>query len=610
VSLAVAARLRQLAARLGTLAARAVDRCQGTPLPPAQWIADGWPRALAVPLLLVLPLLLSGVVRTWLGWSLPRSLVPALALSIPASWPFFAAWRAGRDRSSGGALAWIVPLVVALASVLLLYNRAFAGLVNYAGGDGGVHAHYARLFATDRSELYQGFVSMYALAYWIEQLGRTHIYWAMCGIFYAGVAVVAALPCLVAFAALSSLARSRVARWAGRIACFVGALATAWYVILPQQHYHQTDGFFVHLFGLVPLFALWLVDATTEARLWRWLWLGGGALVYRYTYGLNLPDLALALSALAVADSFAPGTPAWLRWPLRVTPIGALVAVRVFFRQLKPLLDSYGWIVPYPIATVLLAEALLVLALGIVVATTLRGRAATAARALRLPLAFVAANWADARYLQHLRPAQPYYFLKYPMHGVVLGAAAVVVVATLVAVLVTDAIVSRPRRLAAALLGLVALALATRVVQRWRVGFAPLQATFEERVFRQAPYHSTRPLADLAAWSRIDRVLLREHKQFGGYVTSYWPMFHFMNAAFGYYNGGRQFWERGFVKNEPGYCVFWDRGKVDWWSAPSDLTPALSSNLLILEHNGAQECIGYRAHWNTSVERMLCYACR
>ncbi|HEX4457394.1 MAG TPA: hypothetical protein VIA18_05470 [Polyangia bacterium] len=600
--------------RLRGAVERAVAYVQGAPLPPADWLADGWPRAFVLPLLVALPFMLSGLVRTTFGWSLGWSLVPALLLSLPAAWPFVLSWRAARGRDRGGAWATIVPLVVAAASVLLLYNRAFAGLTNYAGADGGVHAYYAPRFANEVPEAYERFISMYAVMYWIERIGRTHVFWAFCGVFYAGVVVVAVVPHLVASAALASAARTRVAAAAGRVAAAVTLAATAWFVILPQQNYHQTDGFFVHLFGLVPLFTLWLVDATTNARLWRWLWIAAGAIVYRYTYGLNLADLALALSALAVVDSFAPGVPAWLRWPLRATPIFAFFAARFFFRQLAPLMASYGWIVAYKLDVVLAAQALVALALVVVVvAVVMRSRAAVAARALRFPLAFVAANWAGTRYLQHLKPAQPYYLLKYPIHGVVLGAAALVVVVAVAAVFIVDALATKPRKLGACVVGavgVVALALATYDVQQWRVGFASFWPLFAERVFRQAPYHNVRPLADLAAWPRIEQVLERQHKQFGGYLTSYWPMFNFMNAAFGYYNGGRHYWEHGFTKNEPGYCVFWDRGKVDWWSGRNDFTPVLSLNVSQLEQRGPQECMGYRAHWNRSIERTLCYVCQ
>ncbi len=588
---------------------RAVDRVQGAPLPPADWLVDGWPRAFVLPLLLVLPFLLSGFVRTTLGWPLSWSLLPALPLSLPAIWPFVTSWRAARGRSQGDAWATIVPLVVAVASVLLLYNRAFAGLTNYVGADGGVHAYYAQRFA-EVPDTYERFISMYAIIYWIEHLGRTNIFWGFCGVFYAGVVVVAVVPSLVAAAAQASLARTRAAAAAGRLAGAAAALAIAWYVILPQQNYHQTDGFFVHLFGLVPLFGLWLVDATTNARLWRWLWIAAGAALYRFTYGINLADLALALSALAVADSFGTGVPTWLRWPLRASPVFAFFAARLFFRQLVPLMRAYGWFVAYKLDVVLAAEALVALTLGLVVALLVRSRASVAARALRLPLAFVAANWADARYLQHLKPPEPYYLLKYPIHGVVLGAAALVVVVTLAAVLVVDALATKPRTLASLAVGVVALALATRGIQQWRVGFRPFWPLFEERVLRHAPYRTTRPLADLAAWPRIEQVLKRQNKQFGGYLTSWWPMFNFMNAAFGYYNGGRRFWDHGFAKHEPGYCVFWDRGKVDWWSGRNDFTSALSFDVSQLEQRGPQECIGYRAHWNRSIERTLCYVCQ
>jgi len=130
-----------------------------------------------------------------------------------------------------------------------------------------------------------------------------------------------------------------------------------------------------------------------------------------------------------------------------------------------------------------------------------------------------------------------------------------------------------------------------------------------ERVFGNVPFTHNRPLADLAAWSRIEHTLDETHKRFGGYITSYWPMFNFMNAALDYFNGGRVFWEHGGTHLAKGYCVFWERGKVDWWSNSYDLTPPLKLEVAVLESHADSQCVSYRAHWNHAISRTLCHVC-
>jgi hypothetical protein len=594
-------------ASLGAAIDRLVDRFEGRAVPRAEWFNGAVPIALLLPLGIALPLVITGPLRAVFGWSLPASLPLALVASIAVLAVAWMWWRAGRPRSWSW-LAHLLPLAVALLSIGVLYRRAFAGLTNYAGGDGGIHVAQKALFVQVAPGVYEGFVTMYALVYWVQQVLRCNDFWGFCVVYYFGVAVVAALPTALGMIALEPYRRSPWSRRAGLMACVIASVAIQYLIILPQQHYHQTDGFFTHLFGLIPLFMIWFVDVVTEVRLWRWSAVLAGIVLYRYTYGLNLGEVMIAGGALLFVDSFEPGTPAPLRWSARVAPfLLAFLSQRVYSR-LEPQLHVFGWIVSYDIRTVLQTAAVACGALMLTTFVVRRRQRPEAARLFRFPVAFGAVNAVVALHIMRIPPRQPYYFLKYPMHGVVILAAGFIVAATVLTAALFESMGRREQRLKL-LWAFAAVPMLLLALIGWRRAYEPLQQTFRERVFGRPPFTYNRPLADLAAWSRIVRTLHQERKQFGGYITSYWPMFNFMNAGLGYPNGGRAFWDRGGVHVAPGYCVFWDRGKVDWWTSPRDLTPNLQNELGLLESRNDAQCVSYRAYWNHAVERTLCHTC-
>ena len=584
-----------------------VSWMQGAPLERAAWTDDGLPLALIAPVIVALPFALSGPVRAVLGCSLPLALAIALVASAIVGAPLVMIARARRSRREP-IVAYVVPLLAALGSCLLLYRRGFAGMTNYAGGDGGVHASIVDTFAHVSPAIYQGFVSMHAMAYWVEQLARTNVFWGLCTTYYFGIAVVAAVPCMISFVALAPYRESRAAYAVGVVICAITSIAIAYWVVLPQQHYHETDGFFPHLFGLIPLELLWLVDASVRARAWRWAGLAFGTLFYRYTYGLNFGDLAISVAIVCFADSFGAGTPALPRWSARVLPFAATFAARSVYGALLPLFVSFGWFLPYDVPAVVVAQCIGMAALVTLMVVSGRGVDDRATRLFRLPLVFAAVNALVTHHIVLMRPREPYYLFKYPIHGVVLLASAAIVAATLCGALAVRVLAERRRRWRLAFVA-VTLLLVGSALSRWRLGYAPFQQTFQERVWGRAPFTTARPLADLHAWADIDSVLVREHKQFGGYITSYWPMFNFMNAGLGYYNGGRAFWIYGGLRDAPGYCVFWDRGKVDWWSTPNDLTAPLRASMAALESRDDKACVSYRAAWNHTIERTLCHVC-
>ena len=598
---------RRLIDSVSGRAVAAVDYVEGRPVAPAQWLEPGLGLALLIPLGIALPFAATGPLRAALGWSLAAALPLAIVASVLVALPIVLYARA-RGQLAHRWAAYVVPLVFAVASVALLYRRDFAGLTNYAGADGGVHVYTQQVFVDVSPTAYVGFVSMYSLMFWIERILHCNIFWSLCAAYYFGVAYVGALPAMVLLVVLEPFSRP-----AWRIGLAVGAvvmLGIVFAIVLPQQHYHQTDGFFAHLFALVPLMVAWLIDCAVRARLWRWVGLIAALVFYRYTYGLNLADILTAAAVILFADSFAPGTRPLVRWSLRLLPLPLIVAALLFLKQLQPLLASYGWIINYDLRVVLYAQLFAIGAMALTLVGTWRLAPShrVVIRAVRLPLAFAAVNAAIAYAGWTLPVRQPYYVLKYPVHAVVLSACVLAVVVAFVAARLVEEGAQRRWRLSAATF-VVVLACSVFAVLRWWEGYMPLQQTFRERVFGHAPYTVTHPLADLHAWPRIEQVLRTQHKQFGGYLTSYWPMFNFMNAAFGYYNGGRRFWEHGGARFAPGYCVFWDHGKVDWWTRSDDIPMPLRNEVAALDARSDRACVSYRAHWNHAIERTLCHVC-
>ena len=597
-------RLIELVVNSAIAAAGSVD---GAPSDPARWLEPGLALALLLPLWIALPFALTGPLRALFGCSVEAALPLAVVLALLVGLPVLICARSRAPLAHRWA-AYLLPLIGALFSVAVLYRREFAGLTNYAGADGGVHVYTKQTFIELSRTAYVGFVSMYSLMFWIERIVRCNVFWSLCAAYYFGVAYVGAIPAIVALVVLEPFGR-----WPWRVGVAVGAvalIAVTFAIVLPQQHYHQTDGFFAHLFALVPLLVAWLIDCVVRARFWRWLGLVAAIVFYRYTYGLNLADMLTAAAVILFADSFGAPTRALVRWSLRLAPIPLIAAALFFLRELKPELASYGWIIGYDLPTVLSGELFAVGAMAVVLIAAswlARGHRALV-RAVRLPLAFAAANAAIADYGWKLPVRQPYYVLKYPVHAVVLSACALVVIVAFLAARLAEAAVARRWRAAVAT-SVVAVGCAVFANVQWWKGYLPFQQTFRERVFGHAPYSVTHPLADLHAWSRIERVLSTEHKQFGGYLTPYWPMFNFMNAALGYYNGGRRFWEHGGARFASGYCVFWDHGKVDWWTTSGDMPVPLRNEVAALDARADRACVSYHAPWNHAVERTLCHIC-
>jgi hypothetical protein len=533
-------------------------------------------------LLLLLPPLLSGPLRAALGVPLPV----ALGLALLVAGGVALVYLRGRDAS---AQRWrpiddLLILAPALVAALLLYNRHFGGLVAWIGSDGGLHIEKSRQFASTDPHAYSGFVAFYGVAHWLERAARISVFWSFSATFLVGAALLVALTLAVAHSATPATARRAY------LALTLGATALGFSTSgLPLVHYLQLDGFLPHAFGLAPLFLIWWLDAS-PLRPWpRLLLVLGAVALLRYSYGLLLPDACLALAGVVLLDP--PRDKRLDRAGAAIVVLGLVAAALLVHHRMTPLWPVYGWIIP--LRPALAAGADLATGLGLLLAGATDP---TRRRPLRFPALVVLLHAGTLLLLLRAHPAAPYYVQKYAFHGLVLGVAAA-------AVGLAAALTAPPPRKIAQAGALLLLGAGLWLSSRFA---APAWPSFAERAFGRPPFQHILPLADLGAWTRIEEELRRQHTGFGGYITSYGPLFNFMNAGLGHLGGG-YFDHTGF-RETPGYCVFFEKRADPLWQGwdPGKHDP-VRQRLAVMPQVA---CRSYRASWRSDGTRTLCWVCR
>jgi hypothetical protein len=562
-------------------------------LPRAEWLRAGWPRLAPLIMLAVLPLALAGPLRAFMYWGLGTSFAVATAISVGLIALFWPALRRGDGRLGDALLGNGIVVVVGSFAVWLLFNRDFVGLVNMHGTtglaiDGAFHVSIYHHFIRNQPDAYAGFVSMYTFWYALAHLPGANLPFAIEVTFCFGLFVTAIAPCIVSFSVLGERRDDRAAFWLGAVACLVASLLVQFFLVLPLESFHHMAGFWAPLFGLVPLSAMWWIDALVRKRLVRVLALLFVAAVYRHTYGLNLPELMATLATLLVVEALGGALPVISRVALGV---GALVCAGASLRAfgvLKPLLSKAGWVLEHDLARVADGELWGVLALTLaILAVPARAEVARTGivRALRFPLLFTLWDLVFMDLIARVPPAQHYYQHKYTFQAVVLLCGAFVVLVTFWVATVAHHFTRRT--LAGLILCLGVVALSQRDLRR---GFASYQPGFKEHAFGR-PYHFAYPWMDRGAYFRIQRTLAQHNNaEFGGYLGNYWPLVVFENALFGHGDG--DFWIHPTVTRAPGRCVFWEPGFGQG-----------------LDDNPAKHCVGYMERWSPNAPRTLCSLC-
>lgn len=553
---------------------------------------------------------LAGILRAALGLPLRTAQLAGAVLVILA----LAAFLLGRRpapldrRAAAGALAFL--LGACLLAWFGYWSRYWEGLVSLGGGDVGVHTLQRQEFIERDPRPYFGFVAFYAVTDAAARLLGPEVFAALRAGFFA--TVLGAILCLAAAVAAVGPGYGRGA-WAalGGLALLVLNLA-----FFPLLHYHQADGFYPHLFGVVPLLAAWVLYGLAGGPLARGAVLLAWAVTTRFTYGLNLGDVLLAGAALVAWDSRAagPGLPRLLGRALAA----CLAAAGLYsYARLVPMAPHSGaFRMPF-LPLTFAGEALLAWWLFALPGRARRRGVEMPPEARRLAAfagTFAAVNLAAqaAALLSGLPLA--YYFFKYHFHAVALLMAAVLVLLPFVAgpALAGRGLAPEIRRglrrwSIAGLLGLVLLGGAN----------GRYLSSYRELLFGHPPWLRFRPLADREGIRRIQAALQAEGKPFGGLVSSSWPLLHFANGALGHAGlASTRQWpeavELGRTIPAPGACAFWYTGPREMAEAERQLqygAAGLPQLIAELDARPGVRCEEHPATWDPSRTLRLCRLC-
>jgi len=533
------------------------------------------PWAALLPLLLLLPFLLSGAVRFQTGASLGIGL---FVCSIVAAMAGFAAYRLGLPRLTESNGRWAGPATLASAVVLVIcmyrlwWTPNFMGMPNtMVGVDLGNHVKIYLQFLQRSHKQYEGFVGLYSLAHWWRQVLSLRGYTSTSAIYFgfrfAHYACVMAIPLALALVAYPSIARLNsitrgIAALVLTLPFQLGVLAI---LIFPVVEYYQAEGFYSQIVGLLPMLLGWLFYGLLEDARARFIVGLFWVVVQRFSYGLNLGDTLVTLGYLTVWELHTL-RPAWLRWGARAFVPVAFGGAYVLFSKLYELRAMHGyfnnqhvhWVVPTQLflSAVLVASPPVLRGAGIEVSDA-------AARLWRYAGTFgVFSSALTVVYFLYEHPLE-YYILKYSMYAVVL--VSVASVGPLSAIIAHFASREFSR---ASWRGPLRVAIASFLVCSLSViGFTSGYRSY--RVMAQERYD--RPILNATMLSnyepQVDAFIegtLKKHKaQFGGYYDPFWPRMFVANALRSlfselpdyYYNGDFNRSAQMF-QVRPGNCYF------------------------------------------------------
>jgi hypothetical protein len=593
--------------------------------PGPRWSAafQGMPWATLLPLTLLLPFMMSGAVRYESGASFETSLaMPAALCVMAAGW----VWTYGLPQIEQAASR--VAAYATLASALLLvgftfelwWTPLFGGLPNtFEGVDIGNHLLiYQRFVKPGEHQQYAGFVTMYALMHWYRvllaggELPARSYYEALRFAHYAFLLALPVTLALVVYPVLASV-RGAIRALIAAVACLPLQLAALGFLLFPVVSYYQAEGFFSQVAGLYPLLFGFLSYGLIEHAGTRFVLCCFWLIVERYTYGLNLGDLLLALAYLWLFD--ARGIRArWLRWGAwAFVPVATYVAWRVL-RRLWPLRGARGYFIMHPTAWVLggivLMSMLLLLAPGFL---RQRGIACSAASERLWRYAGVhgfATGTLMAIYFALGAPLL-YYIEKFSLYATVLLALACVgpVAALLVHVLEHGPRWLLERDNARLVWGMTALgALALFASLQGYVVYRPMaRERWQHQVPSAALYANYQP--EIEAFFEHT---LRTHKgTFGGYYDPFWPRMFTHNALHFLFSHARDhyfnfdfIYGKALFYEESGRCFFVQGSPSDYLAGPNaDLTRQITRL-----YDRRQECTSFHPSWSERA-LTLCAAC-
>ena len=448
-------------------------------------------------------------------------------------------------------------LVGILFSIILWQSRYF-GMPALGGADAANHVLMQADFVSLNPQAYTGFTALYGISSWLERLGIGDTFECYRAIVYA---VPPIFFILVGFAAVSFFGSCGLQTIGF---CFL-LTVTSWLALVPRFHYFQCDGFLANLLAPLPMAFIWLswsVGRTTFNRICLCLL---GLALLRYTYGLNLGDVALTLALVCLLE---PISKVW-RYGLFLA--FSLAAIYCYLLLSPVIWQSSGGIQPYGVTRDAVAISLLsfILLLLAPPQDKIELRRSSAFCGI-----FGLVSSSAALLYQLTTPSPQYYVFKY-----LFVSAFILSTVTLlhICIVVPKFARSNPTRM---LLFCCCFGLSIWMQNR---ALSPYKRSLSERIAYQSRPRLLLPLLDRSVLSAIQATLKNEGKEFGGYITGSWPQAAFLNALqkspldLATYRSGE-------LNLQQGHCFFWN-------AAPS--TPTA------LRARGAESAAGKVLIWNS-----------
>ncbi|MFE8599374.1 hypothetical protein [Archangium violaceum] len=565
---------------------------------------------------LLLPGALANLFRAVLGLPLWVGAVAGTAGGVGVTWKVLA-WRRAWPTYGPLVLIQVLYLITTLGLTWrILGIPAMGGLVSVGGGDAGNHAALQMDFVTHKPNTYEGFTFFHALTYGLRWLFGLDTFTSfLAGFFLVPVSMALALAGGLEFVA-GRLWRSGRAMVAAQATLWV-ATVTAWpFLLLRLLHYHQSDGFYAHLFGTVPLVLAWLAYALPRSPWVRCAALAVFVVFYRYTYGLNLGDL-LAAGGLLVLLEATRVSGSKYRGGVWLLGLVFLAAATYAYWRLMPLKDISGGVNPYSYARALRVQCWTVV--GLLAVRFLSSREEPVERRLiDFALLFAGVNALVQQAYLGAGWRVDYYFLKYGFHAVVLLLCVGLLVISIRVGGLFQTGLARAGRWEWALAVLVAMGL-FEVTRGWGRAFKIYVPSYWDRVRAEPPLPYLDALEDRGAVALAREVLREKGKSFGGYLSPSWPRMNFTNVELGWVpedwsrtNGHWPLCVSGQVRQGPGLCVFWEASASDWegyqrFSREND--SPLADVVRGLQARPDTVCRDHAAPWVASGSRTLCYRC-
>ncbi|MCB9738020.1 MAG: hypothetical protein H6747_02055 [Deltaproteobacteria bacterium] len=434
-------------------------------------LAIGWTLSLLAAAGLAHAPIVAAALRHTVHLPLPLGVLVAVALLGGLLWAMrhtVARMVAAPQRQIALAAATLLGALACAAAVDALWLPFGGEPATVGGGDLGHHLHIAALLEGPMPRVYLGFVGWHATTMAVfRALGAPPAGLLQAGWIATWLGLLASL--VIAACWLATLVVRVVERSPGsaggaaprvRASLAVGLGVAVGGLLLWQAHhaalfaawhYHPAEGFVAHAHATLPLLAAaWLWTVVPAG--WPALIAAGGCVVaLRFTYGLNLPEHAAAVAALAAwqAKTIA-AAPKWqtrARWGIALT--SAVVAVGIAW----VLAGSFG----KPGGLMHPELELRVQSLGVVVLAPLAAWA-LGERRLALWLAALTAGPLIVALLHLAVPSLPreYYLWKHGVHAEWIGAIALAGLAGAAAARAVRAPTWRAFGLALALVGVAA----------------------------------------------------------------------------------------------------------------------------------------------------------